>query len=461
MPQLPGRPPRVRARSEARRPHVAADARGGGTLFPPSPRPPRSPRLRAGPARPSGPPSERRAAAPRRRKRRRRRGQRRRRPASAPAAEPACPFELLGLQRGAAGLDEASVRSAYKRRALLCHPDKGGSHDAFHALSRARDEVLAALGLGPGGGAGAAPGSPPRAAPTPEEAATDAAGDAAEAARAARAAHAEGRRLEAEMRRLAQAAAARAAAAARGGCDGGARADRIRARAGALLFEEVLIANRPGVRPRQCMAAARAAALRRAAAEEDAVDAAAADAARPRGAAALDTSAHPLCAAVRERAPTLLGQLLAAAVLKRRGCGEPHWPGLLDDVSGCGCGYTVLHACAHFGDRAAAARVAAAAHAAGLLAELSLARACSRGGGCGRTAAQLARARAAACPASTEAAALAGDLEALQASAEGEAGAAPVDGDTWLLLALAVAAAAAALALLRGAARWAWRLLFW
>ena len=43
-------------------------------------------------------------------------------------------YRVLGLDP-AASKDE--VRAAYKRQALAAHPDKGGSKEAFHAVTRA------------------------------------------------------------------------------------------------------------------------------------------------------------------------------------------------------------------------------------------------------------------------------------------------------------------------------------
>ena len=63
-------------------------------------------------------------------------------PQPAVPAAPACPYELLGLVKGAPGLDAAAVGRAYKMRALVAHPDKGGSAVAFQQLAAARDAVL-------------------------------------------------------------------------------------------------------------------------------------------------------------------------------------------------------------------------------------------------------------------------------------------------------------------------------
>ena len=57
------------------------------------------------------------------------------------------PFEMLGLDAGADVSDEA-VHSAFRRRALQCHPDKsggcGGSED-FQKLIRAKEAALGCI----------------------------------------------------------------------------------------------------------------------------------------------------------------------------------------------------------------------------------------------------------------------------------------------------------------------------
>ena len=45
-------------------------------------------------------------------------------------------YDLLGVGREA---DTGAVRKAYRRRALCCHPDKGGDREAFDDLSLAHD----------------------------------------------------------------------------------------------------------------------------------------------------------------------------------------------------------------------------------------------------------------------------------------------------------------------------------
>ncbi|MGC1712819.1 MAG: J domain-containing protein [Methyloceanibacter sp.] len=45
-------------------------------------------------------------------------------------------YKLLGLKRGAS---KAEVRKAYRRKAKVSHPDKGGSAEAFSALATAHD----------------------------------------------------------------------------------------------------------------------------------------------------------------------------------------------------------------------------------------------------------------------------------------------------------------------------------
>ena len=45
------------------------------------------------------------------------------------------PYQVLGLQRGAATLED--VQAAYRRRALKLHPDQGGDPMAFYELNKA------------------------------------------------------------------------------------------------------------------------------------------------------------------------------------------------------------------------------------------------------------------------------------------------------------------------------------
>lgn len=52
---------------------------------------------------------------------------------------PSC-WELLGLEPGAS---EAAILAAWREKAKSAHPDAGGSHEAFTALSEAKDIALA------------------------------------------------------------------------------------------------------------------------------------------------------------------------------------------------------------------------------------------------------------------------------------------------------------------------------
>jgi len=64
---------------------------------------------------------------------------------------PAAALEVLGLASMPATI--ADVKSAFRARALVCHPDRpGGDARAFVALVRARDEVIASLEKNAGGG---------------------------------------------------------------------------------------------------------------------------------------------------------------------------------------------------------------------------------------------------------------------------------------------------------------------
>lgn len=49
-------------------------------------------------------------------------------------------WETLGLDGPAA--DRKQVEDAFRRRALVCHPDQGGSVDEWHALALARKQAL-------------------------------------------------------------------------------------------------------------------------------------------------------------------------------------------------------------------------------------------------------------------------------------------------------------------------------
>jgi hypothetical protein len=63
--------------------------------------------------------------------------------AALPASSGARPWwaEELGLDT-LAGLTSDKVTSAYRERATVVHPDRGGTHDAMVRLNRARDEAL-------------------------------------------------------------------------------------------------------------------------------------------------------------------------------------------------------------------------------------------------------------------------------------------------------------------------------
>jgi hypothetical protein len=60
---------------------------------------------------------------------------------AAPAAENA-PHEVLGVSERATRLE---IEDAYRRLAMQCHPDRGGSHSAMSRINAARDSMLAAL----------------------------------------------------------------------------------------------------------------------------------------------------------------------------------------------------------------------------------------------------------------------------------------------------------------------------
>ncbi len=45
-------------------------------------------------------------------------------------------LEILGID---SGCDQLAVKKAYRRKALICHPDKGGSNGSFIAIKEAYD----------------------------------------------------------------------------------------------------------------------------------------------------------------------------------------------------------------------------------------------------------------------------------------------------------------------------------
>lgn len=49
-------------------------------------------------------------------------------------------WQILGVEPGAS---VAAIRAAFRQRALVTHPDRGGDPDEFRALRRAHDEALA------------------------------------------------------------------------------------------------------------------------------------------------------------------------------------------------------------------------------------------------------------------------------------------------------------------------------
>ena len=56
----------------------------------------------------------------------------------------ACPFEVLGVPKGATADD---IRRAFRRLARETHPDQGGDPAAFIRATWARDEALARAGI--------------------------------------------------------------------------------------------------------------------------------------------------------------------------------------------------------------------------------------------------------------------------------------------------------------------------
>lgn len=67
-----------------------------------------------------------------------RRARERARAASWPAGIPSAAFETLGLPTAAS---LAEIKAAYRRRALLLHPDRGGDHAAMVALNVAYEDT--------------------------------------------------------------------------------------------------------------------------------------------------------------------------------------------------------------------------------------------------------------------------------------------------------------------------------
>lgn len=52
-------------------------------------------------------------------------------------------YEILGVQRSAS---KDEIERAYRDKAKSAHPDRGGSHDAMSALTKAKDEALGKIG---------------------------------------------------------------------------------------------------------------------------------------------------------------------------------------------------------------------------------------------------------------------------------------------------------------------------
>jgi DnaJ domain len=57
------------------------------------------------------------------------------------APRPLSAYAVLGIAKGASAQE---IRAAYKRMALLTHPDQGGSDEAFRAVQRAYERLSAA-----------------------------------------------------------------------------------------------------------------------------------------------------------------------------------------------------------------------------------------------------------------------------------------------------------------------------
>jgi curved DNA-binding protein CbpA len=54
--------------------------------------------------------------------------------------ERASAWSLLGLPEGA---DVAAIKQAYRRKALVAHPDRGGDAATFREVTRAYEKLLA------------------------------------------------------------------------------------------------------------------------------------------------------------------------------------------------------------------------------------------------------------------------------------------------------------------------------
>ena len=50
-------------------------------------------------------------------------------------------YSLLNLTPGA-NISQDKIKKAYKRAALKCHPDRGGSAEMFKALKNAYDDFI-------------------------------------------------------------------------------------------------------------------------------------------------------------------------------------------------------------------------------------------------------------------------------------------------------------------------------
>lgn len=61
------------------------------------------------------------------------------RPRATPRVTPVSAWEMLGLEQGAS---VAAIKSAFRARALLAHPDHGGDPDEFRDLYRAYERLI-------------------------------------------------------------------------------------------------------------------------------------------------------------------------------------------------------------------------------------------------------------------------------------------------------------------------------